>query len=407
MPTITVVGAGFSGLATAYFLTKHDFKVRIIEKSDRAGGLIKTIRTEHGLVETAANGLLCSARLEAMCADIGVPLIATRREAHKRFIYRGKPKQLPLRAGDLIALSRRFAVNAVKLRPRPLETVSDWGMRVLGRGATDYLLIPALGGIYAGDPNRLSASLIFGKAKLPDHLHTNRPAKGKLRGTVSPPNGMQQLIDGLRDHLKTAGAEFIFSHDENASARQPMVVCLSASAAAKHLSESGPDLSNALRRIEMLSLATVTCFYGPDAARLNGFGCLFPRNQGFRSRGVLFNTSIFEGRGPAHAETWIFGGALDADVVNLSDEAFAEIIAAERQRFYGKHDEALDVRITRWPNALPHYTVELENILTTLPPPPENTALVGNYLGRIGLAKILERAAAVADDFAQRQGSLS
>ena len=397
MPTITVVGAGFSGLATAYFLTKHGFKVRIIEKTDRAGGLIRTLRTEHGLVETAANGLLSSARLEAMCADIAVPLIATRREAHKRFIYRGKPKQLPLRAGDLIGLSRRFAVNAVKLRPRPFETISAWGMRVLGRGATDYLLIPALGGIYAGDPDRLSASLIFGKANVPDYLHTNRPAKGKLRGTVSPPNGMQQLIDGLRDYLKTAGAEFMFSHDEKASTRQPMVVCLSASAAAKHLGEIGPEISNALRQIEMLSLATVTCFYGPDAAKLNGFGCLFPRNQGFRSRGVLFNTSIFEGRGPAHAETWIFGGALDAEVVNLSDEAFAEIIVAERQRFYGRHDEVLDVRITRWPNALPHYTVELENILTTLPPPPENIALVGNYLGRIGLAKILERAAVVAD----------
>src|SRR2546421_4836759 len=397
MPTITVVGAGFSGLVTAYFLTKHGFKVRIIEKSDRAGGLIKSIRTEHGVVETAANGLLSSARLEAMCADIGVPLIATRREARKRFIYRGKPKQLPLRAGDLIALSRRFAVNAVRLRPRPLETISDWGMRVLGRGATDYLLIPALGGIYAGDPNRLSASLIFGKANLPDHLQTNRPAKGKLRGTVSPPSGMQQLIDGLRDYLENADSEFIFNHDEKASARQPMVVCLSASSAARHLWETGPEISNALRQIEMLSLATVTCFYGPDAAKLNGFGCLFPRDQGFRARGVLFNTSIFAGRGPAHAETWIFGGALDTEVVNLSDKAFAEIIADERERFFRTHNEPLDVRITRWPKALPHYSIELEKVLTTLPPPPQNVALVGNYLGRIGLAKILERAAVVAD----------
>ena len=149
----------------------------------------------------------------------------------------------------------------------------------------------------------------------------------------------------------------------------------------------------------MLSLATVTCFYGPDAAKLDGFGCLFPRDQGFRARGVLFNTSIFEGRGPAHAETWIFGGALDAEVVNLGDEAFAELIAAERQRFYRAHDELLEVRITRWPNALPHYSIELEKVLTTLPAPPENVALAGNYLGKIGLAKILERAAVVADQF--------
>ena len=405
MPTINVVGAGFSGLATAYFLTKHGFTVRIIEKTDRAGGLIKTIRTEYGLIETAANGLLSSARLEAMCADIGIPLRAARREAGKRFIYRGKPKQLPLRIAELLGFSGRFTVNAARLRPRPFETVSSWGRRVLGRSATDYFLIPALGGIYAGDPNRLSASLIFGKANLPDHLHTNLPAKGKLRGTVAPPNGMQQLIDGLRDHLKRSGVEFLFNHDEKASADDPAVLCLSASDAAKYLAENAAALSDALRKIEMLSLATVTCFYRPDAAKLNGFGCLFPRDQGFRARGVLFNTSIFEGRGPAHAETWIFGGALDGDIVDLSDEAFAVLIAAERERFYGKRDEPVEVRITRWPRVLPHYSVELEKILTTLVAPPENVALVGNYLGRIGLAKILERAAVVAEEVRTACGS--
>src|SRR2546430_1468928 len=236
MPTITVAGAGFSGLATAYFLTKHRFKVRLVEKADRAGGLIKTIRTEHGLVETAANGLLSSARLEEMCADIGVPLVAARREARKRFIYRGKPKQLPLTVAELVALAGRFTVNSARLRPRQFESIYDWGRRILGRGATDYLLVPALGGIYAGDPNRLSASLIFGKANLPDHLHTNRPEKGKLRGTVAPPNGMQQLIDGLRDYLSSAGVEFHFNHEEKARAGDRAILCLSASAAAQYLS---------------------------------------------------------------------------------------------------------------------------------------------------------------------------
>ena len=62
MPTIKVVGAGFSGLTTAYFLVKRGFKVQIIEKTSRAGGLIETLQTEHGLVEKAANGILFHAR---------------------------------------------------------------------------------------------------------------------------------------------------------------------------------------------------------------------------------------------------------------------------------------------------------------------------------------------------------
>src|SRR5204862_1730279 len=123
----------------AYFLTKKGFKVRIIEKTDRVGGLIKTIHTAHGLVETAANGLLNSVRLEAMCADIGVPLIPTRKEGRKRFIYRGKPKQVPLKLTEIMKMALRFGVSARKLRPRPFETIADWGRRVIGRGATDYL----------------------------------------------------------------------------------------------------------------------------------------------------------------------------------------------------------------------------------------------------------------------------
>ena len=218
-------------------------------------------------------------------------------------------------------------------------------------------------------------------------------------GTVAPANGMQELIDGLQKYLEDAGVEFDFNSGSTAKIGDDAVVCLSASAAADYLAQDAPVLSAALREIEMLSIATVTCFYGADGAKLNGFGCLFPRDQGYRARGVLFNDCIFEGRGPAHAETWIFGGALDPEVVNLNDQELAQLIADERERFFGKHDPTLDVQITRWPNALPHYSIELERILTALPSPPPNMALVGNYLGRIGLAKILERAACVAEDF--------
>jgi oxygen-dependent protoporphyrinogen oxidase len=396
-PPITVVGAGFSGLTTAYFLTQRGRKVRIVEKTDRAGGLIRTYRTPHGLVETAANGLLNSSRLEAMCVDLGVPLIPTRKEGRKRFIFRGEPRQLPLTLPDLGHMALRFGMSAFALRPRPLESIADWGRRVLGRGATDNLLTPALGGIYAGDPERLSASLVFGRAALPDHLATHRPEKARVRGTVAPANGMQDLIDGLQKYLENAGAEFVFNQAPAARRSEHAVVCLSARAAAEYLAQDAPALSVALGDIEMLSIATVTCFYGVGAAKLNGFGCLFPRDQGFRARGVLFNDSIFDGRGPAHAETWIFGGALDPGVVDLTDAELAAVIGSERERFYGKRDQPLESHVTRWPSALPHYSIELEKILTALPAPPENISLVGNYLGRIGLAKILERAALVAE----------
>lgn len=399
METIKVVGAGFSGLVTAYYLVKEGFKVQIVEKSSRAGGLIQTIQTPQGPVETAANGIRNSVRLEAMCADIGVPLRATRREARARFIFRGRPTRFPLGLPEVLKLGFRFASSATSLRPRPLETVENWGRRVVGAGATDYFLAPALGGIYAGDPDRLSASLIFGQASLPAHLQTTRPARPKLHGTVAPPNGMQQLVDGLCDYLDRAGVESILDHDGKVEAGEPAIICTSARAAAECLADAAPQLSESLRQIEMMTVVTATCQYDPAAAKLKGFGCLFPRGEGFRARGVLFNEFIFEGRGPAHSETWIFGGALDPGIVKMSDRELIELISTERKRLYGEVHEPIGIHLTTWPEALPHYSTDLERILTTLPAPPANVGLVGNYLGRIGLAKIVERAAFVAKEF--------
>jgi hypothetical protein len=76
------------------------------------------------------------------------------------------------------------------------------------------------------------------------------------------------------------------------------------------------------------------------------------------------------------------------------------VIDYDRKKLLDRVDQPLATHITRWPKALPHYSVALERILTSLPPPPANVALVGNYLGKIGLAKVLERAAYIADSFA-------
>ena len=52
-PTITIIGAGISGLTAAVYLHKKGFKIHILEASDRAGGRIKTdlvngFRLDHG-----------------------------------------------------------------------------------------------------------------------------------------------------------------------------------------------------------------------------------------------------------------------------------------------------------------------------------------------------------------------
>jgi len=132
MQIVKVIGAGFSGLVTAYYLVKEGFKVQIVEKKSRAGGLIQTLQTPHGPVETAASGIRNSVRVEAMCADVGVRLQPTRREARARYIFRGRPTRFPLGGSEVLKIGFRFASSATSLKPMPMETIG-----------ADVLLAPA------------------------------------------------------------------------------------------------------------------------------------------------------------------------------------------------------------------------------------------------------------------------
>ena len=155
MRAVTVVGGGFSGLATAYYLSSAGVPVEIVEKTDRLGGLIATLQTPHGPVETAAIGMRNSARVDAVCRDLGLPMLcSTRSSSRARYIYRQRPRRWPLNPGESLALVARFATATVRgsRLPRPLETVEQWGARVLGRRATRWLLGPTLQGMIRRRP---------------------------------------------------------------------------------------------------------------------------------------------------------------------------------------------------------------------------------------------------------------
>src|SRR3954471_17008863 len=94
---VTVVGAGFSGLAAAFYLSRAGFQVEVIEAQAQPGGLISTARTPIGLVESAANALLNSRRVEELFGLCGLELVFTKPDAQKRFIFRrGSARRWPL-----------------------------------------------------------------------------------------------------------------------------------------------------------------------------------------------------------------------------------------------------------------------------------------------------------------------
>lgn len=378
MKSARVVGAGISGLACAWCLCDAGYDVEVIEAGASPGGLIDTIDTPHGIVERAANAFIWSDTTARWFERLGIepvwPLAASRR----KFIYRdGKPRRWPLKRTETLAMGARLAVNYAtrRLRPRTEESVDAFVTRVAGRPASNWFVGPALQGVYATSADRLSAQVVFSGRRRP---------RG---GSAAPPRGMGQFVTRLHERLQERGVTFSF----NAAATfvggsMPTIICTNARAAATLVQPHSAPVAEALARVEMSGLETVTAFFERRADDLDGFGVLFPAGTGISALGVLFNTSVFPQRGNLRSETWIYS------LPGNGASSPSARIGADREVLTGRRDGPLAVHSTAWPDALPVYNQRILDAVSQLNRLPPWLALSGNYLGQIGVSTLLSRA---------------
>lgn len=395
---VHIVGAGFSGLTAAYYLHQEGYTVCVHEKKKDVGGLIRTEATDYGLVEFAANAILRSDLVEKLASDLKIKLIATNPDSRKRYIFRAKPKRWPLDFLESTNLITRLGLNLLKGTFRPgihsSETVTMWGRRVLGDGATKNLLSPALAGVYAGDLSRMDASLVIGAI-----LDRRKSAKQKgYGGSVAPEGGMREWIHSLMDHLEAEGVEINLgsAFDWSKAAADEFIVLANGLVGARDLvREKNPRVAEKMDTIEALSLVSVTCFFPPSESDIRGFGCLFSPEENANFLGVLFNSDIFEKRSNSYrSETWIGGGAKNENLIELGDRELLNFLRQDRERIGQGWTEPKSVHIQRWPNRLPHFTAELRRFIESdaqAELAKQNIILHGNYTGAIGLASILDR----------------
>jgi oxygen-dependent protoporphyrinogen oxidase len=407
--TVALIGAGFSGLTLAWHLKKLGCEVEIFESKDQAGGLIQTLKKKV-LVETAAHALLASAAVEELFQELDLKIAVAGHQSKKKWIYRNRARNWTLSLVETAQVIFSYLATLMKGQkwPRPKETVAQWIQRIGTRELSDFVAAPALQGIYGAQVEDLSASLIIGGVFSPEI----KPARGIRNGSLAPVEGMGELIRKLREKLEDLGVKIHFGSSENLetlkSRFDAVVIATSAKQASVLLKTSAPEFSRRLGQLPHVSLLTATLGYLEKSRRVQGFGCLFPKKENFQSLGVLFNTDLFENRGPLESETWI----LPSDCLKKSDSEVLEAIQVDRSRLI---DEKLKIEfseIIRWPDVLPLYGIELESLLesnlwtgkkASLKIPALNVFfegariagssypvyLTGNYLGGIGLAKIL------------------
>jgi len=460
---VIIVGGGISGLATAWLLREKaresgvDLDLTLLEKEERAGGKIRSIKEQGYLCEWGPNGFLDSKpQTLDLCEAIGVKanLHRSNDNARKRFIYSaGELHRLPEGAASF--LKSRLISWPGKLRlalePTPLisrspagadESLADFARRRLGQEALDKLIAPMVSGIFAGDPEIMSlvscfpriaelereyGGLIKAMIMLAKKKKQERAA-GKTVSSAAGPGGVltsfREGIQHLTDTLVASMGEIVKPGKEVAQVYRGasaawrigccdgseydadvVIIASPAYAVADMLFACDEILSAVLRQIPYASM-TVVCT-GFDRERvphpLDGFGYLIPRKEGCSILGTLWDSSMFENRAPQGKVLLrsMVGGACFPEFIKLGDDEVVAKVRHDLKDIMGIVDEPSFVRVFRHSQAIPQYTVghakrlkALEEQLAGYP----GLILTGNSYRGIGLNDCVAAAQRAADE---------
>jgi oxygen-dependent protoporphyrinogen oxidase len=280
------------------------------------------------------------------------------------------------------------------------ESVASFVTRRFGREVLDRLAQPLIGGIYSGDPRRLSM-----QATLPMMLMLERKYGSMVRGIraaaraqpqaqplqrlVSLRGGLGSMIAALERELgasiRTSSAveSLRYRADDGRSpswrialaggevVEADAVVCaLPAPAAASLIGASDENLARLLRSIAYHSVVTVTLAYEtrrlPELPRCTGF--VVPFSEGRSIMSTTISTQKFAGRAPdgvtllrAYA-----GGALQPHLAQMDDAALFAVVRGELRALLGIAADPAWTVIRRWQNALPEYAVGHADLVDTI-----------------------------------------
>ena len=401
---IIVVGAGISGLTTAYGLVKRGHRVRVLETAACAGGVIGTRRHNGALFERGPNSTLdTTPHIGELLRDLGIESerVEANTVASTRYVIRGgKLVALPTTPGAFLTTSA-FTLPAklrllrepfvARARPDVEESIAAFVRRRLGVEFLDYAIDPVVAGIYAGDPERISVPAAFPRLHALEQKYgglirgqilgarERRKARETAKNTAvsfSFRGGMQTLTDalagalapieyGVRVHRIVRDADGAFVVEavvgEQRVAHRASVVVLAtpADATAAMIADLVPDAARAVAGIGYAPIVVVAGAYRRSevAHSLAGFGFLVPKKEQRRILGCLFSSSMFDGRAKDDTVllTTFAGGRRNPDVAAMSDADVAETVRAEVAQLVGASGPPLWQEIVRWPKAIPQY----------------------------------------------------
>jgi protoporphyrinogen/coproporphyrinogen III oxidase len=453
MAAVAIVGAGVAGLTAAYHLKRREIRVVVYEASNRAGGVIMTERRDGYLAELGPNSLTAgSGRLGEVLSQLGLQAsrVEAPRDARKRYIVR-KSKLVALPTTPSQLLTTRLLSNGAKLAifGEPLvepgdspmeESVATFVRRRFNQEVLDYVANPFIAGIFAGDPEQLSARHALPRLHDLEHTHGSVvKALGQMMrardqadavgtaGLISFAGGLQEIPDALARELRS---EVRFKAPVTQLRRGPKGWTVSAAyqaselydgviyAAPAHCADEvdlafeGGDRLRTLTSITHPPVAVLALgFRREDVAhKLDGFGLLVPDVERRNLLGVIFSSTLFPGRAPAgHVLLTAFvGGVRKPDLANADLVTLTARVMDDLRLLLGVRGEPTFRAFHLWPKAIPQYTLSygrFKEIMDEAERRNPGLGLTGSYRDGVAVGDVISAADHTAERIAGQIGT--
>ena len=450
---ILIIGAGLTGLTTAYTLASKGKNVHVLERMERPGGQIHTYSEDGFVFESGPNtGSISNPEVVELMQELektsnGKCRLETAPDSSKRrLIWKGdRFRELPSGLGSaittpLFTLGDKFRILGEPWRKKgnnPDETVGELARRRLGKSFVDYAVDHFLSGVYAGDPNTLVTryalpklynleqnygSFVRGAIKKAKEPKTDRD-KLATKKVFSAIGGLSNITDSmaefLGDRISLGVSNLKINPKENAleatfldksgnkqtiSASTVITTCGSYSLP-EILPFVEPELMNQVNNLKYAPMIEV-CVGVKDTlgGDYKAFGGLVPTIEKKKVLGILFPSACFSGRAPEGGAlfTYFIGGVKHAEMLEKSDSEITSIVEEvfhDMLKFPNTSKPDL-IKIFRHKTAIPQYelsTGERLSAVEKLQKQYPGLIIAGNLRDGIGMAHRIKQARDIAE----------
>jgi oxygen-dependent protoporphyrinogen oxidase len=456
---IAVLGAGISGLATAFWLDKQGFEVTVLEARKEPGGSMVT-RCEDGfLIDYGPNsGLETTPLIGQIAEHVGLKdeMVYALKKANKRYIL--KNNQLHALPTHPVAFlkTKLFSPKAkLRLLAEPFskkshegyyQSISEFVKRRLGQEFLDYAVNPFVAGIFAGNPDNLSVKSALPKLYQLEELYGGLfkgfflgAKKRKKRAEQSKQSarmfsfkkGMQSFPEAIAaklggkvryncnvERIVKSGAKFKVLYRYNDRSEEMIADVVLSTVPAYHAASIFDDweakLVDHLNKIYYPPVKVLYLGFRKKAVGqvLDGFGFLIPEKENKTFLGAIWSSAIFPFRAmdDMTAFTLFVGGARSPELVNNGNDKHIHKVIKEFKEIMTVDEDPVFIKEKMWPKAIPQYSlgyIEHERYFEQFESSNPGIFLGGNYRGGISVGDCVRNSELTAKricDYINRDG---